>query len=227
VDERLIRRRLAEERERYASIARGLKEGIDEAMTEAAGELSSYDQHAADLGSEMFERERDVGLRASALSTLERIDRAFARLESGGYGTCEACGRPIDAARLEAIPYAEECVDCAGRREEVESHRPVEEDVVSFARTVGDGGREAAYGADVAMESLARHGTANSPQDVPGAVDYGDVSEVDFDFELHSDLDPDLRLGPGEDLQFELERVVDELDEEEAEKREKERDTWE
>lgn len=44
---------------------------------------------------------------------LDRIDRALQRLEEGTYGICVRCGVEIPEARLEAVPQADLCVDCA------------------------------------------------------------------------------------------------------------------
>ena len=38
---------------------------------------------------------------------------ALRRLARGTYGTCERCAAPIPFGRLEAIPHARRCVDCA------------------------------------------------------------------------------------------------------------------
>ena len=44
------------------------------------------------------------------------VDRALAKLDEGGYGTCDVCGGPIGEGRLEALPWATRCVQDAGRR---------------------------------------------------------------------------------------------------------------
>jgi DnaK suppressor protein len=48
---------------------------------------------------------------------LSSIERALHRLEKGTYGVCQSCGEEIDSARLEALPYAEQCIDCQRRLE--------------------------------------------------------------------------------------------------------------
>lgn len=48
---------------------------------------------------------------------IERIDRALARIVGGDYGQCVSCGKPIPAARLEALPAAAECLPCAKAKE--------------------------------------------------------------------------------------------------------------
>lgn len=48
---------------------------------------------------------------------IAEIDRALARIANGEYGRCEACGRPIPLPRLEALPAAATCLQCAQREE--------------------------------------------------------------------------------------------------------------
>ncbi len=49
---------------------------------------------------------------------LRQIEDALARLEVGAYATCATCGGRIAPTRLEALPYATRCIDCARRAEE-------------------------------------------------------------------------------------------------------------
>ena len=42
-----------------------------------------------------------------------RVQAAIGRVEQGRYGECTRCGEPVEPARLEAIPQAENCVRCA------------------------------------------------------------------------------------------------------------------
>jgi len=63
------------------------------------------------LSEELFqvdEQERDE---------IEAIDRALAKIESGGFGICESCGSKIAHKRLDAIPWAPYCIRCAGDME--------------------------------------------------------------------------------------------------------------
>ncbi len=48
---------------------------------------------------------------------LEQIYDALSRIEKGTFGSCENCGQPIAKPRLQAIPYAKFCIDCARERE--------------------------------------------------------------------------------------------------------------
>jgi RNA polymerase-binding transcription factor DksA len=49
---------------------------------------------------------------------LEEINAALERIEQGTFGHCEACGIVLSTKRLNALPFARLCVDCARRQEE-------------------------------------------------------------------------------------------------------------
>ena len=105
------RTRLEEERARLQRILEGLK-ADPETTSDAASiaEVSSYDQHPADIGTEVFEHEKNQSLLEQIEYELEEIDHAFERLDAGRYGICEACGKRIPAERLDAMPAARFCV---------------------------------------------------------------------------------------------------------------------
>ena len=46
------------------------------------------------------------------------IRAALQRIEDGSYGQCVTCGEPIDPRRLEALPYATQCISCVRRAEQ-------------------------------------------------------------------------------------------------------------
>jgi DnaK suppressor protein len=74
------------------------------------GELTDYDQHTGDAGTETFLRERDLAIEDSEQTVLRLIEVALQKIDDGTYGVCERCGEPIPAARLEAIPYTPYCI---------------------------------------------------------------------------------------------------------------------
>lgn len=78
---------------------------------EAPGQMTYGSQAAA--ATHVFEQQRDLALRDRSRSELRRIDNALRKVDAGGYGTCESCGKPIAPERLEAIPWAPLCIDCA------------------------------------------------------------------------------------------------------------------
>lgn len=98
------RRRLEEVREAAGRLSAGAKEAAER-------ELSSADQHPAELATETMERELDQTVVLHAEAELAEIDAALARLDAGAYGRCEECSGEISEARLEALPAARYCLD--------------------------------------------------------------------------------------------------------------------
>ncbi len=74
------------------------------------GELPSG-TNLADQATDLLEREIDWSLEENAEQVLADIDAALARIDAGTYGICVRCGKPIDAERLEARPWATLCLD--------------------------------------------------------------------------------------------------------------------
>ena len=148
-------------------------------LNESVGELSSYDNHPADLGSETFEREKDLGLKGNAKVMLMKVNHALDQIKNGAYGICEKCGKAIDEERLEAIPYTTFCVECKRAEEKPRDHskRPIEEEVLTypFGRSFLDSTGKNEFDGEDTWQEVARYGTSEGPQDVPEAVDYDDV----------------------------------------------------
>jgi RNA polymerase-binding protein DksA len=75
-------------------------------------EEETYDNHLADSATATLNREIDYTLEENAEHVLHAIDEALQRIDAGTFGTCGRCGKPIAEERLEAIPYANRCIDC-------------------------------------------------------------------------------------------------------------------
>lgn len=86
------------------------------AQSESTGEVS-LDDDFADSGSATFERERDFSLAANIKDLLDKVEHAIEMVHDGSYGVCEVCGKPIEAARMKALPYANLCITCKKREE--------------------------------------------------------------------------------------------------------------
>jgi DnaK suppressor protein len=84
-------------------------------IAQSGGELSHLPSHNADRDSEGVDKE--VSLLHNEEALLEQVDEALARLTAGTFGRCVECGQPISEERLEAIPYAACCIDCARKLE--------------------------------------------------------------------------------------------------------------
>lgn len=98
------------EEERLRALRDSEAEQVDESLESATGELTSFDQHPADLGTETHDREVDATLLRSAEQGLEEVAAARERLREGTYGHCQVCEQPIPDERLEAQPTTRHCV---------------------------------------------------------------------------------------------------------------------
>ena len=78
---------------------------------QAPGQMTYGSQAAA--ASQVFEQQRDLALRDRSRMELSRVEAALRALDDGTYGTCTNCGNQIAPERLEAIPWAPHCIDCA------------------------------------------------------------------------------------------------------------------
>ena len=131
-DVREFQNRLVAEMER-------LQQGLDNikqktfsmSQKQSVGEDSAYDQHPGDLGTETFERGKDLGLKDGLEISMARVRGALERIRKGTYGFCLSCRQPIPVERLRAVPEAELCVTCKEKQEvPPPSTRPMEEQVM-------------------------------------------------------------------------------------------------
>jgi len=101
---------LEQERARLLDLKENLTEATQVVEHESPGDPSSGG-HLADAGSELFERSRDLSIVEDLDAQLADIEHAVARLANGSYGSCEACGKPIESARLMARPATRFCLE--------------------------------------------------------------------------------------------------------------------
>jgi RNA polymerase-binding protein DksA len=101
----LERRRdeLVERRERIARHTRHRDEPLPPDFAEQAVELES--------GETLVALDREVN------AEIREIDHALRRLEDGSYGECAECGESISEQRLQALPFARLCIDCATKQQ--------------------------------------------------------------------------------------------------------------
>jgi RNA polymerase-binding transcription factor DksA len=109
---------LAAVAEALAAQARAVRaelEGLT-APPEDAGAIQ-FGKRAGDATNVAAEQLSRVGTHHQLRELLDEIEHAQAKLAAGTYGSCDVCGRPIAAARLEARPWAAECIECRSARE--------------------------------------------------------------------------------------------------------------
>jgi YteA family regulatory protein len=138
---------------------------LENSMFDSITELSMYDNHPADIATELYEREKDIALNENAEKELTNITYALEQMEKGLYGICISCGKEIPYERLEAIPAAVYCKDHVPQKH-VSNDRPVEEEFLMppFGRTDFDGqDNETEFDGEDAWQIVERWGTSNSP----------------------------------------------------------------
>ena len=106
------RTRLEAERQRVHGRLAALT-GDYASVVAASLDTNADDEHDPEGATIAFERSQIGALVAQARAHLAEVDLAVERLDDGTYGTCERCGDPIPAGRLEARPTARRCVACA------------------------------------------------------------------------------------------------------------------
>lgn len=147
-----------------------------ESAQEASSELSMYDNHPADMGTELFEREKDIALNVHANNELTKVENAIQAMLEGTYGICEVCQHEILFERLEAIPYTTLCIDHANEQE-VPNDRPVEDDILIMANpnSYADRRSGAARDGEDSFQEIAKSGTSETPSDFIGDHDSYDT----------------------------------------------------
>jgi RNA polymerase-binding protein DksA len=111
-DTERFRGMLLEERARVARAIDNLHRETPGSIEDQTGEETQFDNHLGDTATVTYEREMDYTLEENSEAVLAAIDRALARIEDGTYGTCQRRGEQITEERLEALPWAELCIDC-------------------------------------------------------------------------------------------------------------------
>jgi DnaK suppressor protein len=103
-----LRDQLEEERARLLDQLRQLGIG-------PGGKLD-FDDGFADSGQVTAERSEVEALGGTLLDTLRETEDALRKFDEGTYGLCESCGNQIAEPRLEAMPAARLCINCASKR---------------------------------------------------------------------------------------------------------------
>ncbi len=97
----------------YKDILLNRKRELDRRLNRIDADLDTL--KSADSGERAIEQENDEVLEEfgnTGLKELEAIDAALDRIDAGTFGICARCGKPISAARLNAVPHAALCEEC-------------------------------------------------------------------------------------------------------------------
>ncbi|MFB5191581.1 TraR/DksA C4-type zinc finger protein [Alicyclobacillus fastidiosus] len=153
---------VAEKQEITTRLRRNMESAnLSEGMQNELSELSIYDNHPADIGTELFLRGQAVGDRVRDEAQLEDIEQALAAMDEGTYGQCRKCGQAIPMERLSAMPTAMYCIECQHDEEAQKKHhhRPVEEHVLypGFGEIWHDREDQNAYDGEDTWQDVERH----------------------------------------------------------------------
>jgi len=114
VDYNLLRSRLESERKRLLDELEQLRAGGR--PSEERREGSPFGKREEEA-TETFELEKRLALERRINEQLAKVEHALEKFEKGTYGLCDICGKPIDPARLEALPQASLCMICKAKYE--------------------------------------------------------------------------------------------------------------
>ena len=106
-------------RDERAELSEQLTTIEDQAFAATQSDISGdvgVDDESADAGTATFEREKELSIEQNVRDLIQKIDRALKRIDAGTYGICERCGKPIEKARLKALPYVDLCIKDAQAR---------------------------------------------------------------------------------------------------------------
>ena len=90
---------------------------LKKSQKEAAGDISSYTYHMADVATDTYDREFSLGLASTGREALYELDDAMKKIEDGIFGICEECKGGIAKNRLKVVPHARFCVKCQEKKE--------------------------------------------------------------------------------------------------------------
>jgi len=85
---------------------------LKKSQKDAAGDISGYTYHMADVATDTYDREFSLSLASNERKIIYEIDDAIKKIEEGTFGVCEMCKSLIAKTRLKAIPYARLCLKC-------------------------------------------------------------------------------------------------------------------
>ncbi len=161
--------------------------GMDVSIRDSTSELSSYDNHPGDLGTETFEAEKNFSFRLNDKYIVSEIDVALKKINDGEYGKCEVCHKDINEERLEIRPYARLCINCENDFEQKvwdeERGRSIEEKVLypPFGRSFTDNSIEDKVGFDGedAWQQVNEYNVKDSGYEYGVEDDLGTVEDVE------------------------------------------------
>lgn len=180
--------KLITEQQNHKNLAKLMAENGDgEQDRFSSGELSNYDNHPADLGTEVFQITLNNSLKVNEEYNINQIEEALQKIAEGNYGICDICKSEISNERLEILPSARKCINCENefgvRLDDPQLSRPIEEKIIDapFGRKyLNKREDDEDEGLDI-LNDLMEYGSSDSPQDLGGYHEYEEyyTNEID------------------------------------------------
>ena len=171
---------------------------IKESAQDGVGELSMYDNHPGDMGTELFEREKDLALNVHAGAELKKVENALQALADGSYGKCEVCKQDIPFERLEAVPYTTLCIEHATEREipEIDLLKKIYL-IMANPNSFADRRDGEPRDGEDSFQEVAKSGTSETPSDFVG--DHDDYNSL-YDSEIEDGAAEEIEEFTGTDI---------------------------
>ena len=168
-----LKHKLEEQEKQMIETMRTMHRNGDADMSEHyPTELSNYDNHPADHGTELYTLELNMALKVHEQTKLNDIQKALKKFETGTYGRCDHCHKEISFERLEAKPSAGLCYDCEMKLEAKE--------INTADQQYGEVFDDEFEGIDQ-LNDVMKYGSSDSPQDMGGYADFEEyyTNEID------------------------------------------------
>lgn len=108
---------LARKEEMLDGIKHVSEDALKKSQKDAAGDISGYTYHMADVATDTYDREFSLSLASNEREALYELDDALKRIEDGTFGICEECKNLIAKNRLKAVLHARLCIKCKEKKE--------------------------------------------------------------------------------------------------------------
>lgn len=149
---------------------------------DTTGELSLYDNHPADIATELYEREKNLALSEHHENELKKVEKALEAIKNDEYGNCLECGKEIPFERLQAVPTTLYCVEHTPEKTTA-TDRPVEEDLLQPGINGHFPNKENEIrDYEDSFQEAAKYGTSETPSDfTKDHKDYNDLYNDEAD----------------------------------------------
>ena len=84
---------------------------------EESHDISGHVLHMADVATDIYDKEFNLGLVSNEKGMLSKVDAALKKIDEKTFGICAECNKAIPEVRLKAIPYVETCLKCQEKLE--------------------------------------------------------------------------------------------------------------